>query len=326
MFLYRSGADWEVRAPAKLNLRLEVFSRRIDGFHELETLMVPVTLFDTLYFAIRHDGEIRFDCQWSCGDRPLPTTQLGEETQLGNENNLVVRAVRLLRREAGIEKGASMRLVKRIPTSAGLGGGSSDAAAALVVANRAWDVGWPLDKLCALGAELGSDVPFFFASGAAICRGRGERVEPVGRVGRWAFVVVSPPDGLSTADVFRRCQPASQPDPRAQRSSEGETASVSIRDPVQDLVQDLVHSMRGGRVGKVGGSLYNRLQSRAEDLSPWVGRCRREFDGLDCVGHQMTGSGTSYFGLCRHARHARIVAGKLQTKGIGRVFAVHNCN
>ena len=241
-----------------------------------------------------------------------------------------------------------MRLVKRIPTSAGLGGGSSDAAAALMVANRAWDVGWPLEKLCALGAQLGSDVPFFFASGAAICRGRGEHVEPVGWLGRWPFVVVSPPEGLSTADVFRRCEPAI----RARRKNEGEASETAVRvprgtrslarrasvnrrsassnspvrDPVQDPVQDLVHAMRGGRMEEVGGSLYNRLQRTAEDLSPWVGRCRREFAGVDCIGHQMTGSGTSYFGLCRHARHARIVAGKLQTKGIGRVFAVHNCN
>ena len=117
-------------------------------------------------------------------------------------DNLVVRAVELVRRRAGVRRGAKLLLVKRIPAAAGLGGGSSDAAAALVAANEGWRLGRSRDELADWAAELGSDVPFFLAGGPAICRGRGERVEPVAGLGALDFVVVRPPEGLSTAAVY----------------------------------------------------------------------------------------------------------------------------
>ena len=189
MILRRRGADVLVRAPAKVNLFLEVLRRRPDGYHELATLMTAVSLYDTLLFGDDPSGTVRLRC-----DRP--------DLSAGPDN-LVCRAAELLRRRTGRDLGAVIRLWKRIPMPAGLGGGSSDAAAALAGLNALWRLGLSRAELAGLGAELGSDVPFFFAAPAAWCMGRGEKVEPFALGRPLDFVLVSPPVGLSTAEVFR---------------------------------------------------------------------------------------------------------------------------
>ncbi len=285
-----------VRAPAKLNLFFEVLARRNDGYHEIETLMVPISLYDTLYAWADPSGQIRLDCRWAARDS---TSQaLGRLPR--EHENLAMRAVKLLRDRAGVEMGIALRLVKRIPSESGLGGGSSDAAAALLAANRVWRLGWKRQALAELAAELGSDVPFFVAGGAAIGRGRGERLQAVANLLPLHFVVVRPPQGLSTADVYAHCRVARDP-----RSSAG-----------------LVAALRSGDTRNLRSFVYNRLEGAAESLSPWIGRVRRELADQDCLADQMTGSGTAYFGICRHARHARRVAGRLQARGLGRVYSV----
>lgn len=301
MQLYRTATDWVVQAPAKLNLFFEVLAKRADGYHEIETLMCPIDLYDTLYFQENSSGQIELACERivdaaTSGGPPAVALPQGRE-------NLVYRAAELLQRRAGVQRGARLRLVKRIPTEAGLGGGSSDAAAALWVANRGWNLGWSPAALAGLAAELGSDVPFFLAGGAAICRGRGERVEAVGLSAALNFVVVRPPEGLSTAKVYGKCSPADRP----------------------REVRRLMDAVRGGDLPEVGRALFNRLQPAAEALSPWIARLRQAFAGHDVLGHGMSGSGTSYFGLCRHARHARRLARRLRASGLGYVVAARSC-
>ncbi|MBM4094302.1 MAG: 4-(cytidine 5'-diphospho)-2-C-methyl-D-erythritol kinase, partial [Planctomycetes bacterium] len=179
----------------------------------------------------------------------------------------------------------------------GLGGASTDAAAALVAANLGWRLGWSRAELAGIAAELGSDIPFFLGSGAALCRGRGERIEPVSLPASLPLVVVRPPEGLSTAQVYGRCRPAED---RAQ-------------------AEPLVAALQRGRLDVAARHMFNRLQAAAEQLTPWVGRLRSAFSRLDCLGHQMSGSGTSYFGICRHARHARRVAARLRSERLGFV-------
>ena len=209
MQIHRSAVEIVVQTPAKLNLFFEVLARRADGYHEVETLMCPIDLFDTLYFKEEPSGKLVLECQWA--------TMMGGPQGAGFDSvprgpdNLVMRAVELLRRGAGVCRGASLRLVKRIPAAAGLGGGSSDAAAALVAANLAWSLGLSQTELAQAAAQLGSDVPFFLGGGAAICRGRGQRMEPVGELGPLDFVVVRPPAGLATAAVYGVCRPAQRP-------------------------------------------------------------------------------------------------------------------
>jgi 4-diphosphocytidyl-2-C-methyl-D-erythritol kinase len=298
MHLHRSGSGVVVHAPAKLNLFLEVLSRRPDGYHDIETLVTPIGLYDTLYFRDREDEQVTLTCQRVYGACRAAGSRL--EGFPEGPQNLVVLAVELLRRRAGVRRGASLRLVKRIPTAAGLGGGSSDAAAALVAANVVWNLGWSRETLAELGAELGSDIPLFLARGPALCRGRGERVQSISGPAGLHFVLVRPPAGLSTAAVYRACRPP--PDPRS--------------------VEPLVEAFERGDLREIGRRVFNRLEAAAESLSPWIGRLREAMARVDCLGHGMSGSGTCRFGLCRHARHARRVARRLRATGVGIALAV----
>ncbi len=301
----------EVLAPGKLNLFFEILAKRPDGFHEIVTLMVPMDVYDAV--AVREiaapaggaNAPIVLDCAWAAGYRAQRVfggvEQSGPadsgDVPTGNEN-IAVRAVELLRSRAGIERSASVRLTKRIPAAAGLGGGSSDAAAALVAANAAWNLGWSSERLGQLAAELGSDVPFFLTPGPAICRGRGEEIEPVPRFGTLHAVVVRPPAGLSTAAVYKACRPSESP----------------------REVEPLLDVLRTGDVRRLAARMHNALEEAARLLSPWIGRLAGEFARMDCLASQMSGSGTSYFGICRNAGQAQAVAAKLRARGLGRVF------
>ncbi|MEX2317241.1 MAG: 4-(cytidine 5'-diphospho)-2-C-methyl-D-erythritol kinase [Pirellulales bacterium] len=311
MYLRRDELRRTARPPAKLNLHLEVFGRRGDGFHELETLMVPVRLYDCLSItstaatadAAAGAGPLQFRCS-------LATRSPFERKYVpAAKHNLVVRALELLRQRSGCTLGACIELVKRIPAAAGLGGGSSDAAAALVLANRVWRLGWSRDRLADLAAEIGSDVPFFLFGGAAVCRSRGERVEKLPAAAPLHFVLVKPPVDLSTADVYRAYDALPQAGMR----------SASAR------LESLIKALIRGRLAEIGRAMRNALQAAAATLSPWVERARSAFDELDCLAHQLSGSGSAYFGLCRHAQHARRLASVLRARGLGLVYALRSC-
>ncbi len=298
MHVHRALPVVTVFAPAKLNLFLEVLGKRSDGFHEIETLMVPIGLSDTLSLEANTSGEIHCACLWHA-QRAALRAGTAVVVPLA-EDNLAVRAARKLRDAAGISQGASMRLVKRIPLTAGMAGGSSDAAAALVAANIAWGLNWPIERLSPIASELGSDIAFFLQRQAAVCRGRGELVEPLAGLVPLHFVIVHPPAGLSTAEVYANCR----------ATDKTFTAAA------------LVDAWRRGPTAEVGRLLHNRLEDAAARISPWIGRLRDEFNKLDFLGHQMTGSGSAYFGICRHAKHARRLAAALRNRGFTQVFAV----
>ncbi len=151
-----------IKAYAKVNLTLEVLGRRDDGYHDIASIVQTVDLFDTLSLEPSETIEL----EW---DRPEPVSP----------DNLVLRAAAMLRDVAGVDKGAQIRLQKAVPLSAGLGGGSSDAAAALHGLNQIWQLGMSIDDLMPVAADLGSDVPFFLHGGTAMVQGRGERVRPL---------------------------------------------------------------------------------------------------------------------------------------------------
>jgi len=303
MYVRRRATLIEVHTPAKVNLFLEVLARRDDGFHEIETLMVPISIFDTLFLSSNSERRIGLTCRWASGleaQSPAHCSRHGGvwEDLPEQTDNIVVKAIECLRHHAGVESGAQVRVIKRIPAAAGLGGASSDAAAALVAANLAWRLGWSPERLADVASEVGSDVPFFVYSAAAVCRGRGERIKPFDASSKLHLVVVRPPAGLSTPEVYRNCRPA-------------ESAN---------RVERIVRATRQGNSTRVGQLLFNRLEAAAERLSPWIRDLRAAFDSQDCLGHQMSGSGTSYFGICRHATHARRVASRLRAAGLGAVL------
>ncbi|HEC15394.1 MAG TPA: 4-(cytidine 5'-diphospho)-2-C-methyl-D-erythritol kinase [Sedimenticola sp.] len=173
-------------APAKLNLMLRILGRRPDGYHLLQTVFQFVDASDELYFRVRRDGLIR---------RLSPLAGVPED------QDLVVRAARLLQQEAGVVAGADIRLEKRLPMGGGLGGGSSDAATTLVALNRLWDLGLGAEQLAGLGLRLGADVPVFIRGQAAWAEGVGESLSPVDLPEPWYLILV-PPCHVSTAEIF----------------------------------------------------------------------------------------------------------------------------
>lgn len=180
----------DLPAPAKLNLFLRLVGRRADGYHLLESRMVFIDWSDTLHVERRPGGALSRDDIGGGADGPLPA------------DDLVLRAARALQQASGTQHGAHVVLEKRIPTGAGLGGGSSDAATALLALNRLWGLDWPLARLLPLGLALGADVPFFLGGRAADVSGIGERLAPVEVEPAW-YAVLRPSVGLRTADVFR---------------------------------------------------------------------------------------------------------------------------
>ncbi len=279
-----------VRCPAKLNLFLEVVGKRADGYHDLDTVMQAVDLCDELHVTPTAEGE---GLSLACTDASLPT----------DSRNLVLRAAMALQHRVGCRKGAHFALTKRIPMQAGLGGGSSDAAGALVGLNAAWGLGLSREELRQVAASVGSDVAFFLYGGTARCTGRGEVVEPLAAPASFHYVLVCPPFGVSTAEAYGRLGALTYP-----------RASASI----------LVREIAAGSVEGVGRGLFDRLEGAAAQLCPELLGVKELLakTGL-FTGVSMTGSGSAFFGLCRagdwecaHATVARLE--------LGRVYAIRS--
>ncbi|MDX2035614.1 MAG: 4-(cytidine 5'-diphospho)-2-C-methyl-D-erythritol kinase [Isosphaeraceae bacterium] len=286
---HRLDGRIEVWAPAKLNLFLEIQGRREDGYHDLESLMLTVDLRDRLEIADDPSGRLTLECD----DPRLPT---------GGEN-LVVKAAQRLREATGTSRGASISLYKSIPAQAGLGGGSSDAAATLTALDRVWATGCSPDRLDRLAGEIGSDVAFFRHGPAAVCRGRGELVEDWALGTRLSFVLVCPPTGVSTADVYRRLIPPDRPRP----------------------IEPFLEALRSADTAAIGRELFNRLQPVAESIHPGLTRVRDALRSLvpsELDGTLMSGSGSAYFGLARSPDAAIAAANRLESLGLGQVHVV----
>jgi len=257
----------DVPAPAKLNLFLHVVGKRADGMHLIESLMVLIDWCDTLHFEPRADGALRrHDVAVA-----LPA------------DDLCLRAARALQSASATPLGADITVEKRIPSGAGLGGGSSDAASTLLALNRLWRLDWPLERLLPIGTALGADVPFFLAGSNAFASGIGERLAPADVRPAW-FAVVKPEASLATADVFR--SPA-----LAERVAAARIAGFSEAVPGVDA-EPGPHGETGPRLAEGFGA--NDLQAAAEGLCPDVRRAaaalHRTFGNS-----RMTGSGSAVF-------------------------------
>jgi 4-diphosphocytidyl-2-C-methyl-D-erythritol kinase len=203
-------------APAKINLTLRVVRRRDDGFHDIDSLMVPVSVFDRIDIELLDEGGLQF----TCDDSSIPT----------DEKNLVVRAAKLFCTEIGLEPNLRIHLEKHIPHGAGLGGGSSDAATTLIGLNHLFRTELPAETLLSLAADLGSDVPFFIGGRPARARGRGEKLEAADFTERLPLLLVKPAFGVSTPWAYQHW--------RESRELPGIPYSLQTQ-PWGDLVNDL---------------------------------------------------------------------------------------
>jgi len=183
----------QVRAPAKINLSLKILGRRADGFHEIETLIVPVSLCDEIKIDKHPTNK---GIEFTCNDASVPK----------GDDNLVVRAAKTFFERTKLKGGVSIRLKKMIPHGAGLGGGSSDAASILLALNELFETKLPREALAKMGEAIGSDVPFFVFQSSAICKGRGELVTPVKLHEELSILLLEPEFGVSAAWAYQRWQ------------------------------------------------------------------------------------------------------------------------
>ena len=285
-------------APAKLNLSLAVLDRRPDGFHEIESLMVPVTLHDRL--RVRRQPAGVFSLTVSFKGRLAGGTgqQLARDVPT-DENNLVLRAARLLAQRAGVAAGVAIDLEKEIPSGAGLAGGSSDAAATLRAAARLWNLDWSTEQLAALSAELGSDIPWFFLRSPGLVAGRGERVTAVRGIRSLPVVIACPVQGLATGAVYAACVPDT--------SRRGQAAK-------------LASALSKGSLQQALPMMHNMLEPPARHLAPAVDQLLVAMAQAGAVRPLLTGSGSACFSLCHTASEARVLAARLDANGWPGVF------
>lgn len=259
-----------VRAYAKINLDLRVLGRRADGYHEIRTIFQTITLHDTLSFSHAR-GALRL----TTSDPAVPA----------DRTNIVWRAAALVWQASGRKgepHGLSIRIVKRIPTQAGLGGGSSDAAAALITLNRIWNAKLSASDLAALAATLGSDVPFFLLGGTALGLGRGELIYPLPDLPPRPIVVAAPGRGVSTADAYRWLAGSDRVTGRPQR--------LPVPWPPHELA--------------VGNDFEPVVFSRV----PAAARLRRLFGRAGAEPALLSGSGSAVVGVFASERDARRAA------------------
>jgi 4-diphosphocytidyl-2-C-methyl-D-erythritol kinase len=263
-------ALYDVAAPAKVNLFLHVIGRQADGYHLLQSIFVLIDWCDVLHFETRDDARLaRHDLA-----AKLP------------DDDLCLRAARLLQSRSNTPAGADISIDKQVPWGAGLGGGSSDAASTLLALNRLWGLNWPASRLAALGLELGADVPFFLGGHNAFVEGVGERITPLAVPPQW-LAVLKPDAGLSTQAVF------------ASPLVERHTEAVIVAGFLEDAVQGTRNSPGPGPkvrdiAGLLGGFGRNDLQAAAVALCDRVGRAAELLEA-QFGNSRMTGSGSAVF-------------------------------
>jgi 4-diphosphocytidyl-2-C-methyl-D-erythritol kinase len=285
------------RAPAKVNVHLGVGPLRADGFHELRTVYLAVSLFDTV---TARPGE----------GLSLSVAGVGADVVPADRTNLAWRAAELLARSAGVPADAELAIDKNIPAAAGLAGGSADAAAALVALDALWGTGAGREDLAGLAAQLGSDVPFSLAGGVALGSGRGERLSPVLAPSPSHWVLGFAGEGLSTPSVY----------------GELDRLRAAGRVPDADLapVEPILAALRGGAPAGLAAALDNDLQAAALSLRPDLRRALRDATDAGALAALVSGSGPTVAALAADEQAAVRLAATLAGAGVFRtVRAVH---
>jgi len=264
-----------VKAPAKINLALDVLHKRPDGYHEVEMIMTTIDLADRVELTPTYDDKIHILSH----NRYVPDDQ----------RNLAYQAAQLLKSRFHVKKGVQITIEKTIPVAAGLAGGSSDAAATLRGLNKLWNLGLSLDELAVLGSEIGSDVSFCVYGGTALATGRGEMIRELPAPPTCWVILAKPFIGVSTADVYRRL----------------DVDSVNHPD-TQSMISAIVANDYQGVCRNVG----NVLEEVTLKLHPEVAQIKEQMKRFGADAVLMSGSGPTVFGMVQHdSRMHRIYNG-----------------
>ncbi|WP_424163514.1 4-(cytidine 5'-diphospho)-2-C-methyl-D-erythritol kinase [Bacillus amyloliquefaciens] len=253
------------KAPAKINLSLDVTSKRPDGYHEVEMIMTTIDLADRIELTELPENVIRV----ASHNRFVPDDQ----------RNLAYQAAKLLKERYQVKKGVSIMITKVIPVAAGLAGGSSDAAATLRGLNRLWDLKLSVEELAELGAEIGSDVSFCVYGGTALATGRGEKIRHISAPPHCWVVLAKPTIGVSTAEVYRR---------------------LNLQQVRHPDVQAMIDAIEEKNFQKVCGQLGNVLESVTLNLHPEVAMIKNQMKRFGADAVLMSGSGPTVFGLVQY--------------------------
>ncbi|MGY3839420.1 4-(cytidine 5'-diphospho)-2-C-methyl-D-erythritol kinase [Bacillus atrophaeus] len=253
------------KAPAKINLSLDVTKKRPDGYHEVEMIMTTIDLADRIELTEIAEDEVRV----ASHNRFVPDDQ----------RNLAYQAARLIKDRYKVKKGVSIMITKVIPVAAGLAGGSSDAAATLRGLNRLWKLNLSVEELAELGAEIGSDVSFCVYGGTALATGRGERIRHISAPPHCWVILAKPTVGVSTAEVYRQLKldKVEHPD-----------------------VNGMIEAIEEKSFQKVCAQLGNVLESVTLDMHPEVAMIKNQMKRFGADAVLMSGSGPTVFGLVQY--------------------------
>ena len=278
----------KILSPAKVNLCLEILGKRRDGYHKIRTVFERIRLFDRIELKKAASG-IRIES----ASKEIPR----------GPKNLAYKAAKLLLEKSKARRGVVITLKKNIPVSAGLGGGSSNAAAVLLGLNRLWRLGYSQKKLMKLGARLGSDVPFFILNASfALGSGRGEMLKkiPAQKVRLW-HCIVKPPFGISTKEAYR-------------------AFDSTFLTPKKTDVKMLIQSIQKGRSGVIGKLLINSLEVSLDKRVKTIFKIKDKLKLLGAFGALMSGSGSAVFGLYESKSAAELAARVLKKNKQWRVW------
>jgi 4-diphosphocytidyl-2-C-methyl-D-erythritol kinase len=272
-------------APAKLNIRLKVMGRRSDGYHELVSIMVPISLFDHLELGTIRQRRISLTCQ----GLSVPN----------NEENLAYQAAQAFFSKTGLHPGLSIKLIKNIPVAAGLGGGSSDAACVLRALNEMYSNPFTFEDLKEMAVRLGADIPFFLYSRPCIARGIGEILECIGNWPEFWYVIVTPPIKVSTSWVYG-----------------------NLKLELTTGEYDFIISLLEKSPLDVAPILENDLEMVTASHFPIINTIKKSLVEAGAEGALMSGSGPSVFGIFRSENQALSAKRHLSSKNLGDVFVV----
>ncbi|MCM3118185.1 4-(cytidine 5'-diphospho)-2-C-methyl-D-erythritol kinase [Neobacillus sp. MER 74] len=264
-----------VKAPAKINLALDVLHKRPDGFHEVEMIMTTIDLADRVELELLHEDKIHILSH----NRYVPDDQ----------RNLAFQAAQLLKDRFHVKQGVKISIEKTIPVAAGLAGGSSDAAATLRGLNKLWNLGLSMDELAELGSEIGSDVSFCVYGGTALAKGRGEIITQIPAPPTCWVILAKPFIGVSTAEVYRR---------------------LNIAETVHPNIAGMIEAINAHDYQEVCVNVGNVLEEVTLNLHPEVALIKEQMKRFGADAVLMSGSGPTVFGIVQHdSRMHRIYNG-----------------
>lgn len=274
-----------VRAPAKINLFLEVLGKRPDGYHNIETVMQEITLYDEISFKLNNKLSLK-ESGLPCGPK---------------SDNLILKAAKILQEICGASPGAKIELKKKIPVGAGLGGGSSDAACTFMALNKLWGLNLPEKKLVELSLSIGSDIAFFFTGGTALCTGRGEKVRPLRCPGKMYYVLVCPQQKVSTGLIYKNLKKV--------LTRKIKSAKLILKYLVKKNLQ------------KIRENIFNRLAETVFVKYENLKNIHKKLSHMSGCDAALTGSGSGIFFVCDNKKEAEKL--NLRMRGIvGSIYVV----